>query len=201
MGSVALWLGGSPAQHTGMLCSVSLLQPFPTQRSKECSHQWHPWLCHSMSPAPWWPSAHCQVPGGLQSAGSCQGHLQAACAGLAGLSSGQLRRDAHTVGAGNERPQCSRGWGGAQEQSLRGIGTKRQHPAVKQNFLSLPIRNKTSLSNSIPAKDAAANRPQSPMEPESIPTGHGWPRRDLGQCAAKTCAHPEPEDQQAQHLS
>lgn len=99
----------------------SLLQPFTMQRPGEFSHLWHPWLIHSMSPAPSWPSAHhCQVPGGLQSTGSCQGHLQAACAGLAGLSSSQLRRDAHTVGAGNERPQCSWGWGGARGQPLVG---------------------------------------------------------------------------------
>lgn len=96
--------------------------------------------------------------------GAAGGHLQAACAGLAGLISGRLRSIAHTGSTGQEPPRCSQRWGGAAEHvSAAGTGTRSGFSAKKVAtwdgnktrkeaavHLSFSIRNQTPLSNTVP---------------------------------------------------
>lgn len=96
--------------------------------------------------------------------GAAGGHLQAACAGLAGLISGRLRSIAHTGSTGQEPPRCSQRWGGAAEHvSAAGTGTRSGFSAKKVAtwdgnktrkeaavHLSFSIRNQIPLSNTVP---------------------------------------------------
>lgn len=146
--------------------------------------------------------------------GAAGGHLQAACAGLAGIISGRLRSIAHTNSTGQEPPRCSQRWGGAAEHvSAAGTGTrscasakKGTKPGKKQPFTS-PSPSDTKSHCPTPCLDPThlygnthgteqPKHPRLPGVPQSNPGPRGCDRSrqhhgDLGFCVCHEMWQPQ----------